>query len=139
MQLVFDRTEADVLLGNEKGNYSYIDLNRVEQAVSELRDIAKTMGFQAALTTKTDWGTPGAFSADTWVTHSQLQRYLQNVHYLCQAFAVQEPQLPDTMEQLDRNGANAIERALHIAYQRVQNILNSYYYSGEIFAGEELL
>ena len=36
MQFITDRTHADVLLGNEKGIYSYEDLNRVERAVAQL-------------------------------------------------------------------------------------------------------
>ena len=44
MELVFDRTKTDVLLGTEKGSYSAADLNRVESAVLELAELAKKLG-----------------------------------------------------------------------------------------------
>lgn len=136
MQLITDRTEADVLLGNAKGQYSYEDLNRVEQAVAELCSLAKQLDIHPDLTTKIDWGSPGAFSADSWPTESQLKRYLQNVNTLCDCFALQVD-LPATMENLNFQGANSIEESLEKAYQHIQSVLQAYKYSGDFYAGEE--
>ena len=58
MALVTDRTESDALLGNEKGLYSYTDLNRVETAVSEIVAQFPSLGVSEQLTIKTDWGLP---------------------------------------------------------------------------------
>jgi len=136
MQLIFDRTEADVLLANEKGRYSHTDLNRVEAAVAELQRLAGQMDIYPGLTTKTDWGLPGAFDADSWPTEPQMQRYLANVHELCSALEIRAG-LPDTMAGLTWQGANAIEQALQAAHTRVMTVLAVLRYSGEIFAGEE--
>lgn len=136
MDLITNRTEADVLLGNERGCYGYADLNRVEQAVAELCVLAARLDIYPNLTTKTDWGLPGAFSPGTWPTAEQMGRYLGNVHALCDAFSL-EVNLPGTMTCLTCAGANAIEKALLSAYVRVQGILNTYQYSGECYAGEE--
>lgn len=136
MELITDRTEADVFLGNERGTYSYADLNRVEQAVAELCSLAARLDIHNNLTTKTDWGLPGAFSADTWPTEEQMARYLSNVHTLCDSLSLKVV-LPETMAHLTFTGANEIENALLSAYYRVQSILNAYQYSGEIYAGEE--
>lgn len=136
MNFVTDRTESDVLLNNEKGRYKYSDLNRVERAVSELCQLAQKLDMYPELTTKTNWSRPGTFSAKTWPTESQMQRYIQNVHRLCDCFGLSLP-LPATMDQLNWEGANNIEKALQYAYVRVQSILNTFYYSGELFAGEE--
>lgn len=136
MELITNRTEADVLLGNAKGTYGYTDLNRVEQAVAELCSLATRLDIHKNLTIKTDWGLPGTFSADTWPTAEQMARYLGNVHALCDALSL-ETNLPETMAHLTFVGANEIENALLSAYHRVQGIFNTYQFSGEIYAGEE--
>ena len=136
MRFVTDRTEADMLLGNPKGRYGYEDLNRVEQAVEQLAELAKRLDKQLNLSCKTDWGAPEQFSADTWPTASQMQRYISNVHTLCDQFAP-EMDLPVTMDHLNWQGANDIELGLQFVYCRVIAILNTFNFSGEIFAGEE--
>lgn len=137
MQLITDRTEADMLAGNEKGIYGHTDLNRVEQAVSELCVLAEGLGIGLRLSVKTDWGLPGAFTADSWPAESQMLRYIQNVHALCDAVQLPSGGVPQTMAHLTWQGANAIEKALEQVYQRLQGILKAYRYSGEMFAGEE--
>lgn len=124
MQFVTDRTEADVLLGKPKGKYSHSDLNRVEQAVALLCEMAATLGVQLDVTTKIDWGRPDVFSVETWPTQSQMTRYLQNVHTVCNAFGVDLP-LPKDLNHLDWNGANQIEKALQQAYSVAQDMLNA--------------
>lgn len=136
MQLITDRTKADVLLGTEKGRYTAADLNRVESAVAELLIFAREIGADKTIIVKTDWGTPGLFSASEWPTQGQMKRYLDNVMYLCSAVELQAD-LPESMEKLNYNGANAIEESLEIVYERIQKILKVLRYSGEFFAGEE--
>lgn len=136
MMLVTDRTEADVLLGNEKGHYGYADLNRVEQAVAQLCTLAEKLDVHPTLAVKSDWGLPGAFDADTWPTQKQMLRYLDNVHALCDSLSL-ALLLPDTMENLTWRDANDIERALECADVRIRSVLEAYKYGGEIFAGEE--
>ena len=136
MKLITDRTQADVLLGTEKGRYSVADLNRVEQAVAELSLLAKELDIYPGADTKTDWELPGIFSASKWPTKEQMTRYLGNVYLLCDSMEIAAG-LPLSMEQFTWEGANQIENALMLAYDRIQNILQTFYYSGEIFAGEE--
>ena len=61
IELVTDRTEADVLLGNSKGIYQAEDLNRVGQAVEELAALLPQLDLQAAVAPKTDWAPPEAY------------------------------------------------------------------------------
>ena len=136
MHLITDRTQADVLLGNSKGKYGPEDLNRVETAVSQLCDLAQKLDIHPALTVKTDWSLPGTFSAQSWPTQSQMERYLNNVRILCDAMGLPLP-LPAAMDSLDWVGANQIEQGLQHAYARVQSILDAYHYSGECYAGKE--
>lgn len=136
MNLITDRTRADVLLGNEKGRYGDADLNRVEQAVQTLCALAKKLDIHLSLQVKTDWALPGAFSAQSWPVKSQMKRYLDNVRSLCGGLSLQMP-LPETMTGLDFAGANRIEKALVEADLRLQGVLQTYHYSGECYAGEE--
>lgn len=137
MEFVTDRTLADVQQGTAKGSYSYEDLNRVESAVKKLSRLAAALDVYYEPITKTDWAErPGVFSADTWPTISQMQRYLQNVSDLCTAIEI-KADLPRSMEDLDWQGANRIEEALQAVDIRVHSILQAFQYSGELFAGEE--
>ena len=52
IDLVIDRTETDVLLGNSKGIYQAEDLNRVGQAVEELAALLPQLDLQAAVAPK---------------------------------------------------------------------------------------
>lgn len=136
MKLITDRTQADVLLGNEKGHYGHEDLNRVEKAVMQLCIYAEKLDVHPHLTIKTDWAAPGVFSPQSWPGESQMHRYLENVRRLCTAVGT-DLALPQTMENLDWQGANQIEQALQAAHMRVQGVLQTYHYSGECYAGEE--
>lgn len=136
MNLVTDRTEADVLLGTNKGRYTYEDLNRVETAVQLLCSLAESTGIDLALTVKTDWGATEDFSTETWPTTTQMERYLGNVYAICEALGVQE-ELPKTMAYLDTQGANSIEKALENAYSKIQEIIQDNQVNGIDNAGEE--
>lgn len=136
MNLVTDRTQSDVLLGNAKGHYGITDLNRVEGAVATLCTLAERLDISCALQVKTDWTVPDDFSPQTWPTRTQMARYLGNVQALCRAVEV-KANLPESMECLNWEGANNIEKALQAVYARIQGILQTFGYSGEFFAGEE--
>ena len=138
MDLITDRTESDVLLGNSKGVYSYADLNRVELAAAMIAEQITELGFALQLQTKTDWDLPENFSAWNWPVESQMRRYLQNIADIKRLFVI-STQIPKTMDNLDWNDANNIEKVLQIAFSRIAGIKQSYRYSGEIYAGEEIL
>lgn len=136
MELITDRTKSDVLLGTEKGYYGVADLNRVESAVAELAGIARLLDICGDIQVKTDWGEPDAFSAAQWPTAVQMRRYLDNVHHLCDTVEL-AASLPASMESLTWEGANQIEQALLLTYERLQSILQAFRFSGEFYAGEE--
>lgn len=133
MEFITDRTESDALLGNEKGVYSYTDLNRVESAVKQISDEMKL-----GLITKINWAMPGAFTVRDWPTESQMKRYLGNVAAVREHCAVTLP-IPSSMDRITWQGANDIERVLSLCLKRVEGIKQNYRYSGDFYAGEELL
>lgn len=138
MNLITDRTEADVILGTAKGLYQAQDLNRVENAVKTITADFPRLGFHLPLVVKTDWKPPEDFSQAEWVTESQMIRYLDNIKKIRDLFPMNVP-LPDSMSNLSWHGANNIEKVLQIAAERISAIKNNYRYSGEVYAGEELI
>ena len=134
MELITDRTEMDVLMGNKKGCYTVEDLNRVEHAVETLAELA---GLN--VDTKTDWDEPSLYDCGEWPVDRQMHRYLQNVRGLCESFLVTHSDMPDSMERLDWKAANAIEEALMETGRRILGMIQIYQYSGELIAGEEIL
>ena len=131
MKLITDRTIEDVRAGNAKGYYTYGDLNRVERQVQMLTQLAKQADMHLELQICTDWG-----RGTDWFTHGEMARYLQNVRLVTERLGVTE-KLPESMEYLDYEGANRIEKALAQAEKRLCATLQAYQMSGELFAGEE--
>lgn len=138
MELITDRTEMDVISGTQKGVYSVTDLNRVENAVKEIGFMLSDLGFAVALKTKTDWSIINDFSINSWPVETQMQRYLSNIDAIKKTLSIQI-QIPKTMDLLNWSSANNIERVLQTAYTRIEGIKNSYRYSGELIAGEDIL
>lgn len=138
MEFVTDRTEADVLLANEKGVYSFADLNRVEGNVGLLAEELSALGYALELSVKTDWGLPGDFSGDDWPVESQMERYLTNVRTIRNFFPLEgKGSLPKSMDKLTWQSANLIEMILTHACVQINAVKQAWKYSGEIYAGEE--
>jgi hypothetical protein len=135
MEFVTDRTEADALLGNDKGVYSYTDLNRVESGVNALSALLPSLDMNLNLETKTDWGYPGSFSVGEWPTATQMQRYLKNVSDIKSVFGI-SLWLPPDMSKLTWSSANNIEKILERAMTSATNTIQAFRYSGEIYSGE---
>lgn len=136
MNLVTDRTESDVLQKNKKGTYGYTDLNRVEQAVSQIAEIAPQLGISLNLVgIKTDWGVPGVFPVN-FPTESEMNRFIRNVQTIRRGFGITTP-VPDTMRRLTFTGANNIEKVLESAFRIADQTVPNFIFCGEVFAGEE--
>ena len=136
MEFITDRTEADVLMGTAKGIYQDADLNRVEAAVAEISAQFHSLGICLELVVKTDWLPPEDYSSENWVTDDQMTRYLENVSAIRGLFPV-SVELPQSMSDLNWEGANNIEKILKAAVERISAIRQTYRYSGEFYAGEE--
>ncbi len=136
MEFITDRKESDVLERNKKGVYSVSDLNRVESLVEELAQYLPQLDIMRTFETKTNWGLPEDFSKNEWVTESEMTRYLDNIKALKEAFSI-STKLPASMNKLTWVYANNIEKVLQQSFVRAQNIIGTFKYSGEIYAGEE--
>ena len=132
LDLITDRTRADVANQTDKGFYNASDLNRVGAAVEYIAGRFAALGYACPVTVKKDWLTSDAPTA------SQLETYRQNIVTLRSRIAVMAstPEAPASMAGLDYVKANNIEQILLDLDALITNITKSWYFSGELYAGE---
>ena len=132
LSLITDRTRADVENETDKGFYNASDLNRVGAAVEYIAGRFTALGYACPVTVKKDWLTSDAPTA------SQLETYRQNIVTLRGQIAVMQstPNAPAGMAGLNYVKANNIEQILLDLDALITNITKSWYFSGEVYAGE---
>lgn len=132
LELITDRTRADVANQTNKGFYNASDLNRVGAAVEYIAGRFAALGYACPVTVKKDWLTSDAPTA------SQLETYRQNIVTLRSRIAVMAstPEAPASMAGLNYVKANNIEQILLDLDALIDNITKSWYFSGEVYAGE---
>lgn len=132
LNLVTDRTSADVANKTSKGIYNATDLNRVETAMDYVADKLTDQGYIMTVTTKTDW------AASDIPYDTDMTRYLGNVKKCVDQFCKQSttPALPVNMDGLNHTRANTIEQTLKDAEMLSQTMILQYRDAGTIEAGE---
>lgn len=121
IELVTNRTQADVNAGNEKGYYSANDLNRVGAAVQVLAQQLLDAGVQVSVAPKTSWT-----DAD-WATPTSMQDYLESVRTMRGALTLAKttPEVPADLERFTFGEANDIESILQTLEQHIQNMIST--------------
>lgn len=112
--------------------YNATDLNRVGYAVQFLADLLAEYGYVVPVVTKTDW------EITDIPNQSDMELYLDNIRGLKERYAVlpTTPKLPESMEYLGYQGANAIEQVLVDMYLLIQNMIAGFnQYVGQFYAG----
>ena len=132
LSLITDRTRADVENQTDKGFYNASDLNRVGAAVEYIAGRFAALGYACPVTVKKDWLTSDAPTA------LQLETYRQNIVTLRGQIAVMQstPEAPASMAGLNYVKANNIEQILLDLDTLITNITKSWYFAGEVYAGE---
>lgn len=132
LTLITDRTAMDVAQKTAKGFYNATDLNRVGAAVEYVAGRFHALGYDCPVRVKKDWS-----ESDT-PTAGQMETYRQNIATLRRQIAVMKstPETPETIRQLNYIRANNIEQILLDIDRLLTNIENSWYFSGELYAGE---
>jgi len=112
-ELIFDRTNDNLVEGDPKGKYDYEDYNRVGQAVNY---VAAEIG-GTSIVGKTDW-------VNTSIPRSSdMNTYRSNVQTILDILELPNP-LPTTNDAiLTILGANQIEKALYDAHNTVIRIM----------------
>ena len=132
LSLITDRTRADVANQTNKGFYNASDLNRVGAAVEYIVGRFTALGYACPVTVKKDWLTSDAPTA------SQMEAYRQNIVTLRGQIAVMQstPEAPASMAGLNYVKANNIEQILLDLDALIDKLIKSWYFSGELYAGE---
>lgn len=132
LALITDRRQQDVTLKTKKGFYNATDLNRVSSAVEYLEGRLDAHGIAVDVAPKTDW------RIQDIPTLKQMQRYIHDIEAMRKALPVKDgtPETPESMQNLDWQKANDIEKILVNLDETINRIRLSYWYSGEIYSGE---
>lgn len=132
LELVTDRTRADVANQTDKGFYNASDLNRVGAAVEYIAGRFAAQGYAVTVHPKTDW------TEKDIPTAAELETYRHNIAALRGLIAVLKstPETPETMRFLDYLKANDIERILLAVEDTLRRLEKTFWYSGEIYSGE---
>lgn len=125
-------SEQDEWLSSLKGAYNYSDLNRVGEAISYIADRLNGYGYNIKVSPKTDW------KMNDIPRSVQMESYLSFINTIRGAFAVYDdtPSVPSSMKDLTWQRANDIEQILMDVDTIITNMETSWYYSGDLYAGE---
>jgi hypothetical protein len=115
-----------------KGAYNYVDMNRVESAVEFIANELTEAGYYVAPEVKKNW------TVKDHPTKDDMVRYYDNVELLRSILPVYSttPKTPTLSKKMDYQVANNIEQILSDVDRRINGIKQSWYYAGDVFAGE---
>lgn len=107
-ELIYDRTLTDVINKTKKGYYNVSDLNRAEEWCNYLAELLTGYGYPVRIETKTNWTIADFTYAE------EMERIRSNVSKIKQAYCTYSltPAVPDTLNRIDIEKANAIEKVL---------------------------
>lgn len=124
--------EVEIYLANDKAYYRHTDLNRVQAAVAYLRGVYHAYGYDLVK----------GYTLPVW-QENDVPRREQGAAYLGAVRALDgwvpipgKPVLPQTVERMDYNGANAIEKFLAMTEDTLERISLAWFYCDEVYSGE---
>ena len=127
-----DSIEQEEYLAGLKGAYTFSDLNRVENAVQVIADMLGELGFTVTVNTR-------SWAVEDIPSESALSHYLPNIRTLMNSYHIRPttPELPESMDYLDYETANDIERILMDIYTLMQGEMSATRFSDTFYAGQE--
>lgn len=134
------QAEIDEFLANRgdgdtdtwKGAYNYTDLDRVGAAVTRITERLVSTGIYIATVGKSDW------TEEDYNNVEALDYYLKDISLVRGAIAVTSdtPPVPDDLQGLYWWEANNIEKILEDVDYLITNMMQAWYYSGDLYSGE---
>lgn len=119
-------------LGESKGAYNATDLNRVGSAVGYLAACLRDYGTTVTVSPKDDW------ERGDEPTQTEMAAYLADIAALRAVLPLPDgtPPAPADMRRLNWEEANAIESILLALDDAITRMIQAWYYSGDLYAGE---
>lgn len=103
--LIYDRTETDLLNKTEKAYYNFNDLNRIESWCEYLANVLSNYNYFVSFEVKTDW------IYTDFPTEVEMERIRENVLSLKKAY-YSFTNIPENLDYMTIQKANDIERIL---------------------------
>lgn len=130
-ELIYDRTLTDVINKTKKGYYNVSDLNRVEEWCKYLAELLTGYGYPVRIETKTNW------TIADFPYASEMERIRCNVSKIKQAYCTYllTPAVPDTLNRIDIEKANAIEKVLFDIDELMNKMVAEFRKSGTFNCG----
>ena len=132
IQFTGTQEQLDEWMDGLKGAYNASDLNRVGNDILYLAQEYVGYGYAVEASVRTDWECSSS-RIDT-PTLSEMSALIAALNSLKEAAALDDD-VPESMDNLDFEKANKIEEILLHAYEVLNNMINSFLYSGEDYAG----
>lgn len=127
--LIYDRSNSDLLNKTSKGHYNVSDLNRVEEWCEYLANLLTSYSYKVDIQVKKNWQRPD------FPTSSEMERIRQNINRLKEAY-FSFTQIPENLEYMTIEKANDIEKILFEIDTLLNNMISQFNYCGEINSGE---
>lgn len=127
--LIYDRSNSDLLNKTSKGHYNVSDLNRVEEWCEYLANLLTSYSYKVDIQVKKNWQRPD------FPTGSEMERIRQNINRLKEAY-FSFTQIPENLEYMTIEKANDIEKILFEIDTLLNNVISQFNYCGEINSGE---
>ena len=127
--IIMSITTNAIINKTEKGFYNATDLNRVEEWCEYLANTLTSYSYPVTIKVKKDW------HISDFPNEVEVERIRRNVNALKQAY-YSFTQIPENLEYMTWKKANSIEKILNEIDTLINNMIASFYYSGEIYAGE---
>lgn len=129
--LITDRTAEDIWNRTAKGVYNARDLNRVSTAAAYVRAMLADYGYLCGTDARADW------AANEIPRTSDLRKHHLSVTALDVIRYARDPvRLPQSLEKLTWEDANAIEAFLLSCGRAAERIPESWVFAGECICGE---
>ena len=127
----------DTLVTNRTtgATYNYTDFNRVAEAMQYVATRLRFCGYDVVVTPRTGW------TREDFPSVAEMERYIQQLRKIRDALKLyaKTPPTPEASQEKDWltvEEANHIEQILLDVEEMVQLIRDSYFYCGELYAGE---
>lgn len=116
----------------QKGAYTHLDLNRVEEAVSYIAGRLNELGYLSPIPYAESWEVTDKPNVNDFA------RYFNNVKILRDAIAVWSgtPETPNSVVGFDFNKANDLEQILVDIDLALNRMSDAWLYSGDLYSGE---
>lgn len=132
-ELIFDRTQSDIINRTRKAYIDYEDLNRIESAVEYISNQLNVNGYINVVDAKTDWNIRDIR------LQTECDRIRNNIIELKEKYYVKHttPDIPTNIDWSSYIQANDIERILFDIADLIVSLNNNFVYCGVGGAGQD--